>query len=72
MEHTVQHNGLDTAGVASTLTSFGGAIAGTIAPHPLQMIAWGAAIAAGFASLLLAAVRVYFIIREHNRATRGK
>ena len=72
MGTTVNHSGLDTAGIASTVTSFGGAIAGTVAPHPLQIWAWGAAIAAGLATLVLASVRVYFIIRDRNVRARNR
>lgn len=57
---------LDTAGAITTATSIGSVIASetVLQYHPLQLWAWGIAIASGVVALVLGCVRIYTTIKQ--------
>lgn len=57
-------NGLDTTGAVTTAVSIGSAVVSEITPHPLQVWAWGIAIASGVVAIILGCVRIYISIRN--------
>ena len=56
---------LDTLQIGSAATSVTAAAASTVTPHPLQLLAWVVAIAAGIFS-------IYRGVMADRRALRGK
>ena len=57
---------LDTAGAITTATSIGSVIASetVLHYHPLQLWAWGIAIASGVVAICLGAVRIYTTVKR--------
>jgi hypothetical protein len=57
-------NGLDTTGAVTTVVSIGSAVVGEVSPHPLQLWAWGIAIASGAVAIILGCVRIWVSLKK--------
>ena len=59
-------NSMDTVGAVTTGISLGSAAIGELSPHPLQMWAWGIAIASGAVAIVLGCVRIWINLKKMN------
>lgn len=59
-------NSMDTVGAVTTGISLGSAVIGEVSPHPLQLWAWGIAIASGAVAIVLGCVRIWVSLKKLN------